>query len=263
MSESATLGPGRTLRLAAPFLSGSDVAVLQRLLGPYHPGPVDGEYGPLTAAAVERAKWALGYPEARCGQIAEPRLVAYLEGLPLPRDYAARCAARAEEAAKAPALRARIAAVAHWAVEHEAEIHYAELRPIESLHHPRRLPIRTDCSGFVTLCYAWAGAPDPNGLGYSGQGYTGTLLAHLRPIPPDGAEPGDLVVWGEPPGVHVALVLERAGDPLLCSHGQERGPLEIRFSVETAHQPPPATWLTLPPGERSTAGVAPVADRLR
>jgi cell wall-associated NlpC family hydrolase len=249
MSESATLGPGRTLRLAEPFLSGPDVADLQRLLDPYRPGPVDGEYGPLTAAAVERAKWALGYPEERCDRTAEPPLFAYLEGLPLPREYAARWAARSEQAARALGVRAEIVAVARWAVAHAAEIHYAELRPIESLAHPRRLPIRTDCSGFVTLCYAWAGAPDPNGLGYSGQGYTGTLLEHLQRVPPDGVEPGDVVVWGEPPGVHAALVLEPGSDPLLCSHGVERGPLEIRLSAERRVRPEPATWLTLPPGD--------------
>jgi Putative peptidoglycan binding domain len=257
MRDAATLRSERTLRLTVPFTSGADVAALQRLLAPYHPGPVDGEYGPLTAAAVERAKWALGYPEERCDGNAEPALGTYLGGGPLPFDDAVRLNARAPDVASTLALRARIVGVARWGIAQAAEIHYAELRPIEGLYRPWQVPLRTDCSGFVTLCYAWAGAPDPNGLGYDGQGFTGTLIAHLRPVPLDGAQEGDLVVWGEPPGVHVALVLEPGSDPLLCSHGREEGPLETRFSDESRGLPGPATCLCLPPGERARAGVAP------
>jgi hypothetical protein len=141
-------------------------------------------------------------------------------------------------------VRARVVEVARWGIRHERRIHYAELRPIDGLHQPHKLPLWTDCSGFVTLCYAWAGAPDPNGLGYSGAGYTGTLLAHMRPIELESVRPGDVVVWGPAPGRHAALVLEPGPDPLLCSHGQERGPLEVRFSAEDAVQPPPAVFLS-------------------
>jgi hypothetical protein len=55
------------------------------------------------------------------------------------------------------------------------------------------------------------------------------------------------VVWGAYPGHHVALVLEAGSDPLLCSHGQEKGPLAINFSVESRYQPTPATWLSCLP----------------
>jgi cell wall-associated NlpC family hydrolase len=108
----------------------------------------------------------------------------------------------------------------------------------------RGLPLATDCSGFATLCYFLAGAPDPNGLGYIGQGYTGTLLRHLHHIPLARARAGDLVVWGRYPGHHCAVLLERGEDPLLASHGSERGPLEIRFSEEQRWQADrPAIWL--------------------
>lgn len=231
----------RTLRVTESPLRDPDVLALQRLLAPYGPGPLDGEYGPLTAAAVARAKWALGYPRVWCvGAAATPRFVAYLGGAVLPPAYAARGEVRRRGTAT---LRARIVLNARWGIANEPQIHYAELRPIDGLHEPRRLPLTTDCSGFVTLCYAWAGAPDPNGLGYSGEGFTGTLLRQLRPISLAKAQPGDLVVWGPPPGRHVALVLEAGPDPLLCSHGEERGPLAIRFAVESEFQPPPATWL--------------------
>lgn len=206
-----------------------DVTALQQLLAPYQPGPVDGQYGPLTEAAVRRAKKALGY--RRCTGVAGPRLVALLEA----------------SAAQSLTVREEIVANARWGIANEPQIHYEQLRPIDGLHEPRKLPLYTDCSGFSTLCYAWAGAPDPNGLGYSGAGYTGTLLQHMTAIAADAVQPGDLVVWGPPPGHHVALVLELGPDPLLCSHGQEAGPLEIRFSVESEYQPSPATWLSCLP----------------
>lgn len=233
----------RTLRLTDPLTSGEDVASLQRLLAPYHPGAVDGVYGPLTSAAVERTKWALGYPLERCDGVAEPVLAAYLLGLPLPAADEARQPARAVEAARTPLLRAAIVANARWGIAHAAAIHYAEARPIEGLRAPRTLPLWTDCSGFVTLCYAWAGAPDPNGLGYDGAGWTGTLLESMQPLPADAVVPGDVVVFGPAPGVHAALVLEPGSDPLLCSHGQESGPLAIRCSEERRSRPPGATWL--------------------
>jgi Putative peptidoglycan binding domain len=237
----------RTLHLANPLLTGPDVEALQRLLAPYRPGPVDGEYGPLTAAAVERAKWALGYPLRHCDSSAGPRLVARLEGARLPPRFLVRRQARQAEAAQALTWRIKIVANARWGIANEPQIHYEQLRPIDGLRDPRKLPLHTDCSGFATLCYAWAGAPDPNGLDYSGQGWTGTLLEHMKPVPAGGLQPGDLVVFGPPPGHHVALVLEPGTDPLLCSHGEEQGPLRIRFSVESAYQPAPATWLSCLP----------------
>ncbi|MHB8469552.1 MAG: Hint domain-containing protein [Gaiellaceae bacterium] len=60
-----------------------------------------------------------------------------------------------------------------WVVEHEGLLvptGNSEMRPIPLA---RTLPLTTDCSGFVTLCYHLAGAPDPNGRGYDGQGWTG------------------------------------------------------------------------------------------
>ena len=236
----------RTLHLTNPLLTGPDVTALQKVLEPYHPGEVDGEFGPMTAAAVKRAKWALGYPDAHCDGSAGALLIGYLEGQPLPSDFVARAAARKHDAAKALTLRDQIVANARWGIANEPQIHYEQLRPMDGLHEARRLPLHTDCSAFSTLCYAWAGAPDPNGLDYNGLGYTGTMLQHMQRIPAAAVQPGDLVVWGPAPGHHVAVVLEIGADPLLCSHGQERGPFAIRFSEETRFQPQPAVWLSLP-----------------
>jgi cell wall-associated NlpC family hydrolase len=233
----------RTLHLTNPLMTGPDVEHLQQLLKAYHPGVLDGEYGPATAAAVKQAKWVLGYPDAKCDQSAGPQLVAYLEGADTPADFQARRAARRHDQAKALTLREQIVAVARWGIQHETQVHYQQSRPIDGLHEARKLPLHTDCSGFSTLCYAWSGAPDPNGLDYSGQGYTGTLLQHMRKIPKSAVQPGDLVVWGPAPGHHVALVLDIGDDPMLASHGQEKGPIAIRFSIESKFQPSPVTWL--------------------
>jgi cell wall-associated NlpC family hydrolase len=104
--------------------------------------------------------------------------------------------------------------------------------------------LTTDCSGFATLCYYLGGAPDPNGRGYDGYGWTGSLLEGMENVDRHAVLAGDLVVWGEYPGHHCAVVLERGDDPLLASHGQERGPLAIRFSEESRYQPREVTWLS-------------------
>ena len=133
--------------------------------------------------------------------------------------------------------------MALWGVSAERQIHYAETRPIPVHVKPRSLPLRTDCSGFATLCYLWAGATDPNRSHYSGAGFTGTLLQHGRHIPVRKCQPGDLIVYGPAPGHHVVIVVEAGSDPLCVSHGSEAGPLTIRHSAEQAGQPQPATGL--------------------
>jgi peptidoglycan hydrolase-like protein with peptidoglycan-binding domain len=242
----------RSLHMTNPHMRGGDVEHLQQLLtagrfGNFHPGVIDGEYGPLTAAAVRQATWAVGFPEGELDGVADARLLHYLSGEPLPLDFHARAAARRYDAARALAVREQIVLNARWGIAHDRQIHYRQTRPMDGLHEPRKLPLYTDCSGFVTLCYAWAGAPDPNGLAYSGTGYTGTLLQTMRRIPKSGVQPGDLVVWGPGTGRHVALVLEGGPDPALASLGQDRGPVAVPYSAETRYQPNPTTWLSLLP----------------
>lgn len=135
-----------------------------------------------------------------------------------------------------PDYRALVAGWARRGVQDEKNIHYGQVRPMP-LNWTKTLT--TDCSGFSTLCYKLAGAPDPNGRGYDGAGFTGTLLAHGRSVARAAALPGDLVFFGPGTAEHVAIVVEAGTDPLLVSHGQERGPLEIRLSLEKeGHSPP-------------------------
>lgn len=239
----------RTLQLTNPLMSGPDVKEAQQLLaknpyGNFSPGTPDGYYGPATANAAKQAKYALGYPDGQIDTVFGPKLRGFLGGEPLPPDFQTLRKQRSPKIAQGGSLRDAIVGHARWGIANEPQIHYKQLRPMDGLATPRQLPLQTDCSGFVTLCYKWAGAPDPNGLNFSGQGYTGTMLQACSHITQSAARPGDLVIWGAPPGNHVAMVIEAGADPLLVSHGQEKGPIAIKFSVETQYQPKPVTWLT-------------------
>ena len=144
--------------------------------------------------------------------------------------------------------RQAIVANALWgakvATQRPKQIHYGEVRPIRGAN--QALPLTTDCSGFVTLCYQWAGGPNPNGGTYNGSGSTGMMLEACARIPSHTAQPGDLVVFGDPPGTHVVLIVELGPDPVVVSHGSEAGPLKLPLSKEeTAHPGEPLTYLSV------------------
>lgn len=146
----------------------------------------------------------------------------------------------------APAdLRAKIVAFWRWGIANEKQIHYAQERPMERVKAPKSLmvlPRKMDCSEFFTDGYAFAGAPDPNGANYNGTGYTGSLIAHGHEIPKGEAQPGDAVIFGPNPGHHVCGILLPGDDPVIVSHGQEKGPLKLRLSAEIPYQPSPVRF---------------------
>lgn len=130
-------------------------------------------------------------------------------------------------------VREKIVAYAEWAITNNAKVHYVQARPMPK--NPRKLPLAIDCSAFATLAYKDAGAPDPNGAGYDGSGYTGTLLKHgvkvTTPLP------GDLLIYGPFPGQHVVVFMEVwHGAWIVCSHGQEIGPLRMLQHREEKYQ---------------------------
>ncbi len=129
------------------------------------------------------------------------------------------------------AKRAKVVAYCEWGIANATQIHYAQVRPIPSV--PRKLPLITDCSGFATLAYKSAGAVDPNRRNYNGTGNTTTLKANGRKV--SVPQPGDLVFYTSPD--HVAVFLEIwHGAWVVCSHGQEIGPLRIlNHREEMAH----------------------------
>jgi hypothetical protein len=102
---------------------------------------------------------------------------------------------------------------------------YAEVRPYpSSLEQAGTDP--TDCSGFATLCYKTAGAPDPNGMGYNGYGYTGTLMEHgQKTNSPSG---GDLHFWSNPG--HVAVDI---GNGAIIQWGSAPGPSQSTVDEES------------------------------
>jgi hypothetical protein len=148
-------------------------------------------------------------------------------------------------------IRQNMVSYCNWAVSNRARISYAEIRPIPRI--PRyHLPFTTDCSGFATIMAQWSGADDPNGNGYNGDGYTGTMLGHLQHISKQQSLPGDLVVFGPAPGAHVVVLVQAgsAGDPQVVSHGQPGDPRRLALSVEiAAHRGTPGeTFLRLQAG---------------
>lgn len=118
--------------------------------------------------------------------------------------------------------RGAVVAEATWGYNNRAAIHYSQARPMPSINAGHRLPQTHDCSGFATACYKRAGAADPNALGYSGYGWTGTLATHGRSVSLAAARPGDLVFYGSGyPYSHVAVYV---GAGRVVSHGSEGGP---------------------------------------
>lgn len=143
------------------------------------------------------------------------------------------------------AKRQLVVAFFKWGIAHQPLIHYAQTRPIPQCIRGKlpKLPLTTDCSGFVTMAYQYAGLPDPNGLKFNGQGYTGTLLSHGKAT--SKPKPGDIGIFGGSPGHHAVGAIGWGSDPDCESHGQEAGPILIRASVEQTYQPRPLTWLDL------------------
>jgi lysozyme family protein len=240
-------GP-RVLQLANPRVEGPDVEEAQKLLkknsfGSFDPGEADGEYGELTAGAVQRAKWELGYPATAGSSTFGPQLKAILSGAkPLPAAFKARRAKRLRMANSENAIRKRIVNWALWGCKNTTRIAYSQDGTVRlsGLGNKGALPLATDCSAFATLCYCWAGAPNPNAIGtYDSRqaAFTGSMLDHCRRIPRSAVKPGDLVVWTPPSrGQHVALVVAGGPDPLLVSHGDDTGPKKLRFSAEDGYQ---------------------------
>ncbi len=140
---------------------------------------------------------------------------------------------------KSKETRKKAVAIANGLVLRAPDIHYSQARPI---HYDFASALKTprgwyaDCSGSTTSILKAAGAPDPNGAGFDGSGYTGTMLAHCRHIPRKDARRGDLIVF-DSSSDHVVMLLEPGWypDPLVFSHGSEVGPLKLKLSVERAY----------------------------
>lgn len=254
-------------------MRGRDVAELQRLLKLH----ADGIYGHATAQAVYRAKFRLGY--AKPDGIAGDVLHAYLTGKRKPTAAMKKTAAKrrtvvkktsagttstsstthrqtqAELAAAHEAdVRAKAVRAMRLLLANEPRVHYAQVRPMRTqsiktyteLEAAAQRGITFDCSESSTTIAHVAGAKDPNGRHFDGAGYTGTILSACQSITKSQAKAGDFVVFGPGTGHHVCVILAAGADPLLFSHGQEKGPIAIRLSAEARFQSAPIRYRRLP-----------------
>jgi hypothetical protein len=131
-----------------------------------------------------------------------------------------------------------------WAIAHRQENVYAEVRPIPETLAPFETStvIRTDCSGESEILARWKNLPDPSGLGFNGQGNTGTILAHGTQIPLSAAQIGDFIVYRSGPtdkyGHHVVTILSLLphGDFEVGSNGKQGDPGSYSHSAMLASQ---------------------------
>lgn len=101
------------------------------------------------------------------------------------------------------------------------------------IHNPRQNGLWSDCSSGVTDLYWLAGLPDPNGLGYNGQGYTGTLIVHGKSAPSFAALPTGGMVFYSTNGqtsTHVAMKIDGSN---VWSHGGDPGPSLIPYNYRS------------------------------
>lgn len=161
------------------------------------------------------------------------------------------------------AQRIHMRSIMDMLLAYEPLVHYEQHRPmrttgvreqqlVNAFRH--RASVRIDCSEAVCLVCRLAGLADPTGNNYNYNGYGNTQSMLNNPALPHytnyaAAQMGALVIFG-PHGdatkQHVCLVYEpSSSDPLLWSHGQERGPLTISLSDERKYHAPPVTFLSI------------------
>jgi peptidoglycan hydrolase-like protein with peptidoglycan-binding domain len=113
--------------------------------------------------------------------------------------------------------------------------HYVQQRPMEYLGTPPSSTHHSDCSEHATEAYYWArqqtgiAVPDPNGSGYNGYGYTGTLIDNPKAGSP--YKVGDLAIYGASTSstehVCTCYVGGDAASSVWCSHGSEAAPYSV------------------------------------
>jgi hypothetical protein len=141
----------------------------------------------------------------------------------------------------AKGARAGIVQWANWGVTNEPRIFYpsgdnrADSTPNLFNLPPGTLPLTLDCSQFVSLCYKWGGAPNPNGSDWNG--YTGTLISGGKQLlSGTQTKPGDYVIFGGGTGNHAAVIVQPGSNPDIVSHGSNGGPRATTVSAEQAVQ---------------------------
>lgn len=141
--------------------------------------------------------------------------------------------------------------------QYAPDVDYEQVRPMRTrdltqtrltvdLEH--NVPVTMDCSESVTLICRLAGLKDPNGLGYDGYGYTGTLLDHLPHFTNyQELHKGSLIVYGDGTGTHVVMVVTPNGEnPEVYSHGSHANHAIWDLATENTYHPDePRTLLAI------------------
>ena len=117
------------------------------------------------------------------------------------------------------------------------QIHYTQdyrrMWGVREQVRPDDVPPYEDCSSFATWVYWVAGAPDPNGLGYNGSGYTGTQVNHGRSVGLGGRRPGDLIFYGSSWSSTSHVTIVASDTSYVVSHGSEGGPYYSEYDYRS------------------------------
>ena len=111
------------------------------------------------------------------------------------------------------------------------EFTYQEMRPIDFNWVK---PIRIDCSGFCISVYKKAGAHDPSGNNFNGEGNSVSLWQKGKKILQRQLHPGDIITFGVGGTIHAVICLQYGWftkDPLCASMGRQGDPHQVRLSV--------------------------------
>lgn len=124
----------------------------------------------------------------------------------------------------------------------KGKIHYSQFRPLTSLGDSPTNGFTTDCSGLVISAFYWADlwcafkVKDPGGYGYTGWGYTGSILStnKTRRVPLDRTFfIGDMALYGPSFSRTTHVTVCRQGGTMMqsvwTSHGSEAGPYATRL----------------------------------
>lgn len=191
-------------------------------------------YGIVPEGAVHAGEWIC---DAYAESLLEEYHQAWLADNPPPKSSPDAAGEPESGDSKKARVRKAMAAYCRRSISSEPGIHYQQARPIACFGVPPENGFTTDCSGHSTCVYYWArkqtgvAVPDPNGSGYNGYGYTGTLINNPRCSPKYLV--GDLGIYGTSTGntTHVVTCYQEGdgGSSRWCSHGSEAAPYAVEL----------------------------------
>jgi hypothetical protein len=145
------------------------------------------------------------------------------------------------------AMRSAICSAATWGVNNLKGAWQAT-RPMPASLQQVNAAGGTDCSGFATLCYKAAKAPNPNGGPYDGEGDSIAMSEHGHKT--STPHPADLHVWDSPG--HVAIEM---GGGKIAEWGSGPSPIMSTFDAENGlHGSYVGCFSYLPVGTATMAG---------